>query len=115
MGVGGRILFILLFIFFMWFFILESTGEGGFNVAEMPAKLMIMIASFLVMFIGLLTSFKNVRLGGFIIMIGGVFNSIFLIIGGGVEAIDAVFIFGVPFIVIGVMMIASFRKKGRYY
>jgi hypothetical protein len=115
MGVGGRILFILLFGFFMSFFIFEAVGDGSFSLTGMPAKLMIMIASFLVMFIGLLVSFKNVKLGGFIIMGGGLFNSLYMILGGGADDIDAALIFGVPYIIIGVMIIASFRKKSKYY
>jgi hypothetical protein len=115
MGVGGRFLFILLFGFFMSFFIFESVGDEGFSLTGLPVKLMIMIASFFVMFIGLMVSFKNVKLGGFIIMGGGVFNAIYMILGGGADDIDAALIFGVPFIIIGVMIIASFRKKSKYY
>lgn len=115
MGVGGRFLFILLFGFFMSFFIFESVGDEGFSLTGLPVKIMIMIASFFVMFIGLMVSFKNVKLGGFIIMGGGVFNAIYMILGGGADDIDAALIFGVPFIIIGVMIIASFRKKSKYY
>lgn len=115
MGILGRILFILLFGFFMSFFIFESIGEEGFSLTVMPVKLIIMIASFLVMFIGLLVSFKNVKLGGFIIMAGGLFNALYMILSGGADDIDAALIFGVPFIILGVMIIASFRKKSKYY
>jgi hypothetical protein len=115
MGIGGRILFILLFGFFMSFFVFESIGEDGFSLTGMPVKLMIMIASFLVMFIGLFISFKNVKLGGFIILAGGLFNALYMIIGGGFDDIDAALIFGLPFIIVGAMIMASFRKKSKYY
>lgn len=115
MGVFGRILFILLFGFFMSFFVFESIGEEGFGLTGMPVKLMILIASFLVMFIGLLVSFKNVKLGGFIIIVGGFFNAVYMILGGGTDDIDAALIFGFPFIVFGLMIMASFRKKSKFY
>lgn len=110
--ITGKILFVLIFAFFASFFIGEGILSGEIKEAGIPIELMIIVVSFLVMFFGFIVSFKNPKLGGLIILLGGLFNAAYMIIRGGIGDLDAAGIFGLPFIIIGIIIMNTKEKNG---
>ena len=110
--ITGKILFVLIFGFFTSFFIGEGIFSGEIKEYGIPIELMIVVVSFLVMLLGFIVSFKKSKLGGLIILLGGLFNAAYMIIRGGIGDLDAAGIFGLPFIVIGLIIMNTEEKNG---
>lgn len=110
--IAGKILFVLIFAFFATFFIGEGILTGEIKESGIPFELLIIVVSFLFMLFGFLVSFKNPKFGGVIILAGGLFNAAYMIIRGGIGDIDAAIIFGLPFIIIGIIIISTEEKNG---
>lgn len=108
----GRILFVLVFVFFATFFIGEGISSGEIKESGIPMELLIISISFLVMLLGFFISFKDQKFGGVIILAGGVFNAAYMIFRGGIDDFDAAAVFGLPFIILG-LIIMSTEKKDR--
>lgn len=115
MGILGRLIFILLFSFFMAFFVNETFFLNNINIANMPVIIMLMLGSLIIMTIGFLISFRNAKLGGLLIVLGGFFNICSLIYKGGANWVSAAAIFGGTFFISGLMIYFSFKKSNRYY
>jgi len=110
--ITGKILFVILFAFFATFFIGEGMSIEKLKENGIPLELLIIVISFLFMFIGFIITFKNQKLGGTIILLGGIFNAAYMIFRGGIEDFDAAAIFGLPFIVIGLILMTTEEKNG---
>jgi hypothetical protein len=110
--ITSRILFVLVFAFFATFFVGEGLLSGELKETGMPMELLIMVISFLIMLIGFITSFKSAKFGGILVFAGGIFNAAYMIIRGGLSDIDAALIFGLPFIIIGLLIITTEKKEG---
>ncbi len=108
--ITGRILFILVFGFFAVFFIGEGISGGEIQESGIPMELLILAISFLVMLIGFMISFKDQKFGGLIILAGGVFNGAYMIFRGGTGDLDAAAVFGLPFVILGLIIISTEKR-----
>lgn len=114
-GILGRLIFILLFGFFLAFFVNETILSNNISISNMQIEIKLMMGSFLIMLIGFIISFSNAKLGGLLIILGGFFNIGILIYRGGIDWIIAAFIFGVTFLISGILIYFSHKKSNRYY
>lgn len=115
LGISGRIIFIILILFFMAFFIGESIERGKIDIFSIPKEIWILTGSFFIMLSGWFISFKNIKLGSIIIVLGGIFNIVYLFIKGGDTNIEAAAVFGAPFIVSGLMIYYSYSRNRKSY
>ncbi len=110
--ITSKILFVFTFAFFAVFFIGEGISNGELKESGIPMELLIIAVSFLVMLFGFILSFKDQKFGGVIILAGGVFNAAFMIFRGGIGDFNAAAVFGLPFIILG-LIITITEKKDR--
>ena len=108
--ITGKILFVLIFSFFAVFFVGEGILLAGIKESGIPVELLIISVSFLVMLFGFLISFKDQKFGGIIILAGGIFNGAYMIFRGDIGDFDAAAVFGLPFIIIGLIIISTEKK-----
>lgn len=109
--ITGRILFILIFLFFAAFFIGEVISNGEVKESGISMELLIIGISFLVMLFGFLLSFKDEKFGGLIILAGGVFNGAYMIFRGGTGDLDAAAVFGLPFVILGLIIMSTGKRE----
>ncbi|MDW7668220.1 MAG: hypothetical protein SCJ93_05300 [Bacillota bacterium] len=110
--ITSKILFVLAFAFFAAFFIGEVISNGELKESGIPFELLIIAGSFLIMLFGFILSFKDQKFGGVIVLAGGVFNGAYMMFRGGIGDFDAAAVFGLPFIILG-LIIAITEKKDR--
>ena len=110
--IAGKIVFVIIFAFFATFFIGEGILSGEVKESGIPMELLIIVISFLVMLFGFILSFKDQKFGGVIIMAGGVFNAAYMIFRGGIGDFDAAAIYGLPFIILGLIIMNTKEKNG---
>ena len=110
----ARILFVLAFGFFMVFFIGEGLMSGEIRETGIPMNLLIVVVSYFIMFVGFLISLKESKIGGMIILAGGIFNAAFMMFKASVGDLEVAAIFGLPFIIVGIIIIATEDKGYRF-
>ena len=112
--IAAKIFFVLAFGFFATFFIGEGILSGELKETGIPTELLIMVVSFLIMLIGFIFSFRDPKVGGLVILAGGIFNAAYMIFRGGIGDFDAAAIFGLPFIIVGVIIMTTEKKGLRF-
>jgi len=105
--IAAKIFFLITFVFFSAFFIGEGLLSQEIHESGIPTELFVMAISFLVMLIGFIFSFRDGKIGGIFILVGGIFNAAYMIIRGGIGDFGAAAIFGLPFIIVGFIIMTA--------
>ncbi len=115
LGIVGRLGCLVAIMIFGAFVASEMFLNEGKDFFEVDLVVYVIGAMMVLVLIGFLLSFATPALGGWIIVLGGLFNGAFLYVFNNFDNILAVITFGLPFIVTGLMIVLSKKPKSRYY
>lgn len=93
------------------FFMLFLIGEGLTDLFNGSAEVIPIIIMILFTVSGFIVAFKRPRQGGMIMIAGGFIMMIYLFIMGGSNAWYAALIYGLPFIIPGLMLFPGTKLK----
>lgn len=93
------------------FFLIFLVGEGGAGLMEGKTAVVPILILMLSATAAYVLSFKKSRIGGLIMVAGGVAMAVYLLILGGVSEIKMSLIFALPFIIPGLILFFTDSKK----